>query len=1329
MAQLLSTNVSGTLAVTQNTTVSGNLIVSGYNVLNEIFQADNLARVTANSGSAQSAVSLNFVNTATVTVSVTSGGTGVANIGFTSLVSGGVTSVGTGIGLTGGPITSTGTISANIASTTGQGVTKLIDSVTSNDAANAATGAAVKTAFDQATLAYGQANTAVTIGGSAYTQANAAYSAANNAANTVRVTANSGTAQSAVSLNFVNTATIRVNVGGGTTGNANVSFDYIGSVISGGSGINTFPVSVNSVSPPVTANGLNFLNSAFILASVSPGTTGNANVTLSLTQNVTLDTLTVTNLQNTSSNIFVRNSRLIASNIGSPTTTLNQQYGTIHIGDAGGSYQYANIGGFAVNQNANGQIYVFDGLNKSNGSAAKSSIYLQVGSSSAAKYVGLDVGNTDGTLYSSHNFNIEYNSDNVGANLIIRGSSSVGSVLFLAANGQSSFNYPVLIQSVNVVPSIASAANTVRVTANSGSAQSAVGLNFNNTATIRVNVGAGSTGNANVSFDYIGSVSVTGGSGINTFPVSANSGSTVTANGLNFLNSTGILVSVSSGTTGNVNVTLNATNIADNVKILSGTTKSSGVSIFSDGKVTEWSHLTNGNFYPLVSETTSSGVFAGNNGNSIYVVGQAQDNVTQYNLTTAWNVATASFAANLSVSAQEATSVDLFFKNDGTTLYVLGDSGNDITYYTLGTPWSVGGTVTLGGAYSVSAQTSAPRGMHISDDGTKMWIVGGIGASTTTNAVFQYTIATPWDLTTASYDNKSLNTTLDTSLQSISLNPSGTKLFLVGNGGTTPAFPTIYEYSLAIANDVTTSAFTERIKDVGRRAGIRAAETVATGMYVAYQNNKMYLVGTATDSIIEYNTNNGLSIDADALYVKGFLSLQDALFVGNDVRVNDSLDVAQQISVGGSATITGSATISGTFTASGTTADLGTSTSNATYSMGSGATLAGRTKNINIGTNGVANSFTNITIGTTAGGLANVVVNANTTTFSNTVNIGNQLVVSGVNILSELGIAENTARVSANSGSTQNGVAINFINTASVLVSVAAGSTGNADVGFSAVSGSTTTAGILQLTDSTTSTSTTTAATPNSVRLAFDQATLAYQAANTADDIAVAAYSQANTGLNKTQVSANSGSIKTNVAVNFVNTASIFVSVTDGTTGNANVGFSLNTTALRTIWVPAQSMVSRTTAGAASGTTESTTNRVMAKTFDFDTATQEFVQFSVRMPKSWNLGTVSFAPYWTAAGTTAGTVAWTLAGMALSDNEAIDTAFGTSQTSSDTWQTADRVHIGPEPATPITIGNAPVAGDIVFFQVSRDVANDTLDRDAKLLGIALFVTVNARDDT
>jgi hypothetical protein len=164
-----------------------------------------------------------------------------------------------------------------------------------------------------------------------------------------------------------------------------------------------------------------------------------------------------------------------------------------------------------------------------------------------------------------------------------------------------------------------------------------------------------------------------------------------------------------------------------------------------------------------------------------------------------------------------------------------------------------------------------------------------------------------------------------------------------------------------------------------------------------------------------------------------------------------------------------------------------------------------------------------------------------------------------------------------------------------------------------------------------------------------------------------------------------------------------------------------------TIWVPAGAMYARTTNGAASGTVELSTNKNMLKSWDFDTTTQEFVQFEVFFPKSWNLGTVTFQPVLSHA-SGSGNVVFGLAGVARSNDDAGDVAFGTPQTSDRTVGTANDIYIGPE-SSAITIAGTPAAGDTVQFQVNRTVASDSLGVDARLHGIRLHFTINAADDT
>lgn len=162
--------------------------------------------------------------------------------------------------------------------------------------------------------------------------------------------------------------------------------------------------------------------------------------------------------------------------------------------------------------------------------------------------------------------------------------------------------------------------------------------------------------------------------------------------------------------------------------------------------------------------------------------------------------------------------------------------------------------------------------------------------------------------------------------------------------------------------------------------------------------------------------------------------------------------------------------------------------------------------------------------------------------------------------------------------------------------------------------------------------------------------------------------------------------------------------------------------------VPASGMVSRTTSGAASGSTETTTNKIMVRSLDFDAAADEFAQFTIpAMPKRWNESTITFKAIWTATNT--GNVVWGMQAVAISDDDVLDAAFGTAVTVTDGVTAANDVMKSAE-SSAITIGGTPAEGDMVVFQVYRDAddASDTCTVDAKLIGVELFFSFNGAND-
>lgn len=172
------------------------------------------------------------------------------------------------------------------------------------------------------------------------------------------------------------------------------------------------------------------------------------------------------------------------------------------------------------------------------------------------------------------------------------------------------------------------------------------------------------------------------------------------------------------------------------------------------------------------------------------------------------------------------------------------------------------------------------------------------------------------------------------------------------------------------------------------------------------------------------------------------------------------------------------------------------------------------------------------------------------------------------------------------------------------------------------------------------------------------------------------------------------------------------------------------TPATHTIWLPAASFVATTTAGATYATQELATNDVMVAGYDFGASTDVKVQTMIAMPKSWNESTVTAQVFWK-DGATAGTgdVIWGVQALAVGNDDAMDAAFGTAQTVTDTFIASGDLHV-TSATSAITAAGTPAENDLLIVQVYRDAdaGGDTYTQNARFIGLKLLYTANAGDD-
>jgi DNA-binding beta-propeller fold protein YncE len=242
-----------------------------------------------------------------------------------------------------------------------------------------------------------------------------------------------------------------------------------------------------------------------------------------------------------------------------------------------------------------------------------------------------------------------------------------------------------------------------------------------------------------------------------------------------------------------------------------------------------------GGFSVAGQEASPTDLFFKPDGTKMYIVGSNGDEVNEYNLSTAWDISTASYLQNFSVAAQEAIPQDLFFKPDGTKMYIVGSSGDDVNEYNLSTAWDIS-TASYLQNFSVAAQETAPTGIFFKPDGTKMYILGISG-----DDVNEYDLSTAWDISTASFLQNFFVIEQEVSPGGIFFKPDGLKMYIVGSTGNE-----VNEYDLSTAWDVSTASFLQNFS-------VAAQSTNPEGLFFKPDGTKMYIMDGSDDKVFQYS--------------------------------------------------------------------------------------------------------------------------------------------------------------------------------------------------------------------------------------------------------------------------------------------------------------------------------------------------------------------------------------------------------------------------------------------------------------------------------------------
>jgi DNA-binding beta-propeller fold protein YncE len=241
-------------------------------------------------------------------------------------------------------------------------------------------------------------------------------------------------------------------------------------------------------------------------------------------------------------------------------------------------------------------------------------------------------------------------------------------------------------------------------------------------------------------------------------------------------------------------------------------------------------------FSVAAQDTAPQDLFFKPDGTKMYIIGSTNDSVYEYNLSTAWDISTASYVQLFSVASQEITPVGLFFKPDGTKMYICGATGDDVNEFSLSTAWDIS-TASYVQLFSVASQETNPTGVFFKPDGNKMYITGNNGQD-----VNEYDLSTAWDISTASFLQSFSVAAQEASPRGVFFKPDGNKMYVTGSAG-----QNVNEYNLSTAWNISTASY-------GQNFSVAAQDSGPTGVYFKDDGTKMYVVGSTGQRVYQYST-------------------------------------------------------------------------------------------------------------------------------------------------------------------------------------------------------------------------------------------------------------------------------------------------------------------------------------------------------------------------------------------------------------------------------------------------------------------------------------------
>ena len=223
------------------------------------------------------------------------------------------------------------------------------------------------------------------------------------------------------------------------------------------------------------------------------------------------------------------------------------------------------------------------------------------------------------------------------------------------------------------------------------------------------------------------------------------------------------------------------------------------------------------------------------------------DRVDQYHLSTKFDITSAgTIQAFKIVKDEDYSPRGIAFSASGFSMFVVGDAGNEVNEYTLQTAFDLSSNVSLENTFTIS-QDSNPAGIAFNDNGTRMFVVGFNDGEVNT-----YSLATGFDLSNGSgtevrHINVFSTTGQTSEPNGIAFNNDGTMMFVIGMGDD----DNVNKYTLESPFDLSNGSGTA-VTSVGS-FDLSNESTVPRALAFNEDGTVMYVTATFESDILSYD--------------------------------------------------------------------------------------------------------------------------------------------------------------------------------------------------------------------------------------------------------------------------------------------------------------------------------------------------------------------------------------------------------------------------------------------------------------------------------------------